>query len=192
LIGCSISGFDFVNLYPEAKPEAQHPMIDSTKRWYALYTRSRAEKKVAEVLEQSQIEVYLPLQKTLRQWSDRRKWVYEPLFRSYVFVKIEKKDFHHVLNVFGVVRFVTIAHEKIAIPECQIDAIRAYMGELIIEQPLSYFQKGGEVEVVYGPLKGIRGSLVSVKNQRKLIIQIDAIYQNITLTLPSHLLKKIS
>jgi transcriptional antiterminator RfaH len=172
------------------KPKAFTRMIDSTKHWYAVYTKSRAEKKVAQMLERNGVEFYLPLYKTLRQWSDRKKMIYEPLFRSYVFVKVNYKDFLNVINVPGAVRFVTIGHEKIAIPDCQIDAIRTYLGELIIDQPLSYFEKGTEVEVLYGPLKGLRGTLISMKNQRKLIVQIDAIYQNITLTLPAHLLKK--
>jgi transcriptional antiterminator RfaH len=166
-------------------------MIDSTKRWYAVYTRSRAEKKVALQLEKSSIELYLPLQKTLRQWSDRKKIVYEPLFRSYVFVRVNNKDYFKVLNIFGSVRFVTIAHEAIPIPDCQIDAIRTYLGELILDEPLTYFEVGDEVEVLYGALKGLRGELVSDKNMRKLIVRIDAVYQNITLTLPSHLLKKL-
>jgi transcriptional antiterminator RfaH len=167
-------------------------MIDFKKRWYAIYTKSRAEKKAAEILERNGIEVYLPLQKTIRQWSDRRKMVYVPLFRSYVFVNVKQKEFYSVLNTPGVVRFVTIGHEKIAIPECQIDAIRAYLGEIQIDEPLSYFEKGSEVEVVYGALRGLKGILISDKNQKKLIVQINAIYQNITLTLASHLLKRIS
>jgi transcriptional antiterminator RfaH len=166
-------------------------MIDSVKRWYAVYTRSRAEKKVALHLEKQGIEMYMPLVKTLRQWSDRKKIIYEPLFRSYVFVKVNNKDYYEVLSVPGAVRFVKIAYEIISIPECQIDAIRTFMGEIEITEPLSYFETGNEVEVAYGTLKGLRGKLISTKNQRKLIVQIDAVYQNITLTLPSHLLKKI-
>jgi transcriptional antiterminator RfaH len=167
-------------------------MIDSTKRWYAVYTRSRAEKKVAVQLEKNGIEMYLPLQKTLRQWSDRKKMIYEPLFRCYVFVKVNNKDFFDVLSVSGAVCFVSIANKKIPIPECQIDAIKTYLGELIINDPLSYFKTGSEVEVAYGALKGLRGILISTRNQRKLIVRIDAVYQNITLTLPSHLLRKIT
>jgi transcriptional antiterminator RfaH len=168
----------------------QQYSIDFTKRWYAVYSRSRAEKKVAALLVRNGIEVYLPLQKTIRQWSDRRKLVQVPLFRSYVFVHVKAKEFFYVLNTPGVVRFVTIGHEKIAVPDFQIDAIRAYLGEISIDEPLGYFEKGSEVVVAYGALKGLRGILKSDKNQKKLVVQIEAIYQNITLTLPAHLLKK--
>lgn len=166
-------------------------MLDATKRWYALYTKSRAEKKVAEQLEQKNVEVYLPLQKTLKQWSDRKKMVEEPLFRSYVFVRVSNEDYLEALNTPGVVCFVTIAREKIAIPDYQIAAVKTYLGEQEWEKSLDYFEEGNEVEVAYGPMKGLRGVLQSAKDHRKLIVQIDAINQNITLTLPAHLLNKV-
>jgi transcription antitermination factor NusG len=167
-------------------------MVDFSKHWYAIYTRSRSEKKVAEQIEKNGIEVYLPLEKTLRQWSDRKKIIYKPLFRSYVFVRVNYRSCFQALNVTGAVCYVTIAHNKVAIPDNQIDAIRAYLGEISIEEHLSYFEAGDEVEVLYGVLKGIRGKLVSTKNHRKLIVQITAVNQNITLTLPSHFLQKVN
>jgi transcriptional antiterminator RfaH len=166
-------------------------MIDSTLRWYAIYTKSRAEKKVAEMLEKISVHVYLPLQKTLKQWSDRRKFVQEPLFRSYVFVKVNNKDYLKVLSVPGAVGYVSIGGEKIAIPDCQIEAVKAYLGELILKEEINYFEDGDKVEVAYGSLKGLRGELLVSKNINKLTVLIDAVNQNITLTLPGHLLKKI-
>jgi transcriptional antiterminator RfaH len=165
--------------------------MDSIKRWYAVYTKSRAEKKVAEQLTKNEIENYLPLQKTLRQWSDRRKFIFEPLFRSYIFVKVDNTDYLKVLGIAGTVGYVSIAHKKIPIPDCQIDAIKTYLGELIINSPINYFQKGDDVEIIYGPLKGLCGYLINNKNDQKLIVQLNAINQNITLTLPSHLIQKI-
>ncbi|MBN1952627.1 MAG: UpxY family transcription antiterminator [Bacteroidales bacterium] len=166
-------------------------MLDATKRWYALYTNSRAEKKVADLLDRMGVEVYLPLQKTLKQWSDRKKVVHEPLFRSYVFVRVNNQDYMVVLTVPGVVAYVTIAREKIAIPDCQIEAVRAFLGEKELEEGIAYFEDGEEVEVAWGSLKGLRGTLVQARDQRKLVVRIGAINQNISLTLPAHLLKKV-
>ncbi|MBN1598508.1 MAG: UpxY family transcription antiterminator [Bacteroidales bacterium] len=166
-------------------------MLDATKRWYALYTKSRAEKKVAKELEEKGIAVYLPLQKTMKQWSDRRKTVYEPLFRSYVFVRVNNEDYIGALTVSGVVCYVTISGEKVHIPDYQIDAVRTFLGELALNEELNYFEDGDEIEVVYGSLKGLRGKLVSSKDQQKLIVQIDALKQNITLIIPSYLIKRI-
>jgi len=161
------------------------------KRWYALYTKSRVEKRVAAMLEKNGIEVYLPLQRTMRQWSDRRKIVYEPLFRSYVFVRVGNRDHLIALKIPGVVCYVTIEHKRVPVPDYQIEAVKTFLGEEELTEPIEYFETGTLVEVAYGTLKGLRGKLINAKNHRKLIVQIDAVNQNITLKLPSHLLKKI-
>ena len=67
-------------------------MIPNIKTWYAIYTKSRNEKKVSSLLAEQDIEHYLPLVKKIRQWSDRRKTVEEPLFSSYIFVHITEKE----------------------------------------------------------------------------------------------------
>ena len=131
------------------------------------------------------------MQKSLKQWSDRKKYVEEPLFKSYIFVKVSNQDYLEVLTTNGVVCYVTIGKEKIAIPDFQIEAVRTYLGEQEIDKSISYFEEGSEVEIAYGSLKGLRGNLISAKNSRKLIVQIDAINQNITITLAAHLLKKV-
>ncbi len=99
------------------------------KKWYAIYTKSRNEKKLATNLKARGIEVYLPLLKTLKQWSDRKKWVEIPLFRSYLFVHILDKEYLDVLQTDGVVRFITFRKERIPIPESQILAVKSYLEE---------------------------------------------------------------
>ena len=75
--------------------------MDKALKWYALYTRSRFEKKAAERLTEQGIEAYVPLQRVMRQWSDRRKQVLEPAIRSYVFVRINHLHYYNVLNTPG-------------------------------------------------------------------------------------------
>ena len=115
-------------------------MADVLKHWYALYTRSRAEKKVASLIEETTTEVYLPLQKTMKIWSDRRKMVHEPLFRSYIFVRCGKYDFDKVLKIPGAVCFVSFSGEKVVVPDFQIEAVRTFLGEQDMPQYLEYFQ----------------------------------------------------
>ena len=66
--------------------------MNNTKNWYAVYTRPRAEKKVADALTKKKIENFSPINKVIRQWSDRKKIVYEPLFTSYVFIKVSELE----------------------------------------------------------------------------------------------------
>ena len=78
------------------------------RAWYAVYTNSRAEKRVSERISEMGIETFLPLQKTLRQWSDRKKLVEKPLISSYVFVKAVPKEFFPIRTTDGVVKFIMI------------------------------------------------------------------------------------
>lgn len=161
----------------------------SEKNWYALYTKPRWEKKVSQLLNERRIENYLPLQKILKQWSDRKKWVQEPLFRSYIFVHISRDEYLLSLQTSGVVRFVTFEKKAIVIPPVQIEAIKTYVQtgeELIQETP--EVKTGDRVMVIRGSLKGLEGTLVQVSKKKRLRIMIDGIQQSLHIKVPlSHI-----
>jgi Transcription termination factor nusG len=62
------------------------------KKWFVLYTKPRWEKKIHQLLDAKEIENYCPLNKVSKKWSDRMKIVEEPLFKSYVFVKVSEEE----------------------------------------------------------------------------------------------------
>jgi transcription antitermination factor NusG len=93
-------------------------------KWFAIYTNPRAERQARDRLMEAGVEVFLPLQKTYRIWSDRKKLIEVPLLSSYVFVKIIPKDFPKVYQVPGIVRFVTFEGQPASIPQNQIDNLR--------------------------------------------------------------------
>jgi transcription antitermination factor NusG len=159
------------------------------KIWYALYTKSRNEKKAHAALLSSGIESFLPLIKNLKQWSDRKKWVEEPLFRSYLFVHIFPAEYYTVLNAFGVVRYVTFEGHAVVVPPQQILAIKQYLNaEDSSQETLPVFEQGDKVEIFRGALKGLTGKLIRLQGKQKVIIEIESIGQSITLTIPgSHL-----
>ncbi|MEO7049924.1 MAG: transcription termination/antitermination NusG family protein, partial [Ferruginibacter sp.] len=76
------------------------------KTWYAVYTKSRCEKKVASLLAKKKVEHYCPLNRVVKQWSDRRKLVFEPLFTSYVFVKATDAEMATIRQTNDVINFV--------------------------------------------------------------------------------------
>ncbi|NOX47511.1 MAG: UpxY family transcription antiterminator [Chlorobi bacterium] len=176
------------------QPKTQNPKpeTESHKSWYALYTKPRNEKKTFGSLSEVGIEAYLPLIKTLKQWSDRKKWVEEPLFRSYIFVHIEKSEYFNVLNINGIVRYITFEGKAVAIPENQIQAIKQYVGKDF--EPLDdikEFNVGDKVEVIKGSLMGLQGRLISIKNKQKVKIEIEAISQSVYLSVPKSFLEII-
>lgn len=156
------------------------------KSWYALYTRSRAEKQVFDLLDKAGHEAYLPLVKTLKQWSDRKKWVEIPLFSSYVFVYISEAEYYDVLNTPGAVKYVTFEGKAVPIPPQQIEAIRVFIDSGIelpdVELDL---QPGTAVEIIAGPMKGISGELLEIMGKKKVKIEIDGLGQSVYLELPA-------
>lgn len=155
--------------------------------WHALYVRSRAEKKVLEQLLELGYEAYLPLVTRIKQWSDRKKKVEEPLFKSYVFVRNNEKQHYYVLGVYGVVRFVTFEHKAVVVPDKQIIAIKKYIDNpLDDEEELKNLdlKEGQMVRITNGPMQGITGRLVSVKSKRRLLVNIDVVGQSIPVSLP--------
>lgn len=154
-------------------------------QWYAIYTRANSEKKVAEKLMQKNIECYLPTRKILKEWSDRKKMIEEPLFRCYLFVKVSYKEFFNALNIPGVVCFVTFGGKAQPIPENQINNIRTFMNQIDHEVILTYerIQKGVTVKVETGSLQGIKGEVINIYGQSRLMIRIESmnccLYANI-------------
>ena len=97
--------------------------------WYAIYTRVHQEKKIYSILMEQNIECYLPLIKTLKQWSDRKKWIEEPLFRCYLFVKVSYVEYFNVLTIPGVVNYVCFGGIAQKIPVIQIENIKTLMSQ---------------------------------------------------------------
>jgi len=160
------------------------------KQWLAVYTKSRHEKRVSDLFKHFDIEHYLPMFKTLRQWSDRKKMVEMPLFRGYVFVKVGYKEYEKVLQTLGVVCFVKLGNEKVPIPNNQILAIKHYLKEIPAENSLFNFTEGDLVEVQRGPMKGLSGEVIKISGKHKLRIRIDAINQYINLEISASELRR--
>jgi len=155
------------------------------KHWYAIYTKPRSEKRVAELLSQQSIENYLPLVKSVRQWSDRKKTVELPLFSSYIFVHIDEKEYFTVIKVHGIVKFVSFEKKKVAVPDYQIEAIRKYVetGEELIANEGNY-TIGKRVKVTRGGMKGLQGRLVEVLGKQRVKVEIESIQKSLFLLIP--------
>lgn len=162
------------------------------KHWYAVYTKPRAEKQVSQRLSESGITAFLPLQKTLRQWSDRKKMVEVPLFTSYVFVYIDRRDYDRVLQAYGVVKYVIFEGKAAKIPQDQIDNLKLIINsDSEIEVSHEELKPGQQVEVTHGALKGLRGELIKTTKKHRLLVRIDTIHQNLLVNIPENFLQSI-
>ena len=153
--------------------------------WYALYTRSRFEKKLLSELTDRSIDVFLPMREVLSRWKDRKKRIWIPLFPGYLFVRQvdTPANRYRVLNIPGAVRFVGIEGHAEPVPEEQLEAVRRFLESSISIDPYPYLHVGRRVEVVAGPLKGIQGILVQKKGRFRFVLQVDLIRQAISVEL---------
>jgi len=138
--------------------------MDSGKIWYAVYTRPKWEKKVAELLLKKKIDNYCPLYKSVRQWSDRKKTIMEPLFTSYVFVHISEKDQLFVKQTDGVLNFVYWLGKPAIIKNEEIDVIRKFLAEnehVKLEQ--IDVNVNDRIKIINGPFKYWEGSVTEIR-----------------------------
>lgn len=161
------------------------------KDWYALYTKPRWEKKINTLLQQQGFESYCPLNKVKKQWSDRIKTVEEPLFKSYVFIKISSGDQSVIRAMNGVVNFVYWLGKPAIIRESEIENIKKFLNEYDDVQlaPLN-MEIGDEVLVTTGPLMDRTGTVKKILKNR-VELAIECLGYKLTANLPKTKLKKL-
>jgi len=189
-------------LIPNKSPRAEHaaytdyPGLPRVKRpwpppgyqapselprlWYAVCTRPRFEKKTRVFLEREEIPNWLPLQRSQRQWSDRKRMVDAPVFNSYIFVHITENEFYKTLNTYGVSRFVYYNGKPAVVPDRDIDFLRRVFDEgyTVEARPIS-FQLGMRVRIMRGAFAGREGILVAEGNRQRFRVDLKQIGQSI-------------
>jgi transcription antitermination factor NusG len=160
--------------------------METGLNWYAVNTRPRWEKKVAMKLEEKGIENYCPLQKKISQWSDRKKIIYEPIFKGYVFLKIEDERKWEMKKIDGILNYVYWLGKPAIIQENEIVTIKKFLNEfseIAIEQ--SGLSVNERVRVKQGILMNYEGILLEVSGNRAKVR-----IESMGLTLSAHFDKK--
>jgi len=146
-------------------------MDQETLQWYAVYTKPRWEKKVADLLTRKKIENYCPLNRVHRQWSDRKKVVLEPLFTSYVFVHIAEQNQLAIRQTDGILNFVYWLGKPALIREDEIQAIKLFLKEHDnVKLEKVALTQNDRVRVLSGPLMRREGNVLEVKNKTVKVI----------------------
>ena len=163
----------------------------SGEHWYAVYVRSRHEKKVFDRFREKRISGLLPLVETWRQWSDRRKKVAEPLFKGYVFVKCcHESDYHEILDTDGVVGFVGINRVPSPISKQEIEWIETLVNEPeVLGSITNVVPRGSRVLIVGGPFRGIEGTLTGYARESRFIVFFESIMQGVEVSIPKEYLR---
>ncbi|OYU96769.1 MAG: hypothetical protein CFE21_00340 [Bacteroidetes bacterium B1(2017)] len=171
---------------------------DVKARWYLLYTNPRAEKKAEAELVKRGYEVFLPIHKTLKQWSDRKKWVEEPLFKSYIFIYTEiEKQYYDILNVTGIVKFVNFEKNPAVVDPREISLVKLMVGNLGDSIGVEVIdgnwegEIGDEVQVIAGVLIGTKGKMKYKNGTKFLQIELETMHQTILVSMPQEFVKLI-
>lgn len=143
------------------------------RRWYALYTFPRHEKRVAEQIEKREISCFLPLYRSVRKWKDRRKELELALFPGYVFVRVAIQDKLEVLKLPGVVRLLTFNGQPAALPDNELESLRRGLAGRVRMMPHPYLHVGRRVRLKSGPMAGLEGILRRRKEGLRLIVSVE-------------------
>jgi transcription antitermination factor NusG len=164
-----------------------------TKKWLVFYTKSRQEKKVRDILLRSGYEVFLPMQKVLRQWSDRKKWVEAPLFNSYIFVSTSEDKIVNVLQKPGIAWNIRHNNKPAVLHPKELATIQRFLtsGLLVEVAPLAGAEVGDLVEIMGGPLKGLQGRIQRNPDDDKFTLALESIGQSLLVTVQSDYLKLV-
>ncbi|HXM23707.1 MAG TPA: UpxY family transcription antiterminator [Terriglobales bacterium] len=165
------------------------PILGSgIENWYAVHTRARHERVVAQRLREQGVTTFLPLITEVHRWSDRRKSVEVPLFGCYVFVKLPPtgEDRLRVLRIDGVFKFVGARGVGTPIADAQIDAVRTLIGQQIPWSTHPFLQIGHRVRVRGGALDGVEGILLSRNDDNTLVVSIDAIQRSLAVRIQGY------
>ena len=161
------------------------------KNWIVVRSKPRSEKIAYAQLKEKGIEAYLPLLKERRKWSDRKKWVEFPLFSSYLFAKIEIKNSIFVLQTNGISSLVKFGEEIAIVQDEVVNAIKLAINGGYQLTPAEYFIAGNAVEVIEGPMRGVKGIVAQLKGKDRLVIKIDAIQQALSIDIDTRFIKNI-
>jgi transcription antitermination factor NusG len=149
------------------------------KRWYALYTRPRQEFKAEIQINASGIETYLPLITQVKQWSDRKKKVTEPILRGYIFINATERERLIALEQPAVVRCVSERGKPAVIPEGQIENLKAFVREESQYRLFEGLIKGTRVRITDGPFHGVEGVVVQDSDGKSLAVTIELLNRSI-------------
>ncbi|MDB5248659.1 MAG: transcriptional activator RfaH [Segetibacter sp.] len=160
--------------------------MENGKKWFAAYTKPRWEKKVSRVLEQKGVECWCPLRKIEKQWSDRKKIIEEPLFTSYVFVRVNDSERTQVLMTDGILNFVYYVGKPAIIRDEEIDIIKKYLSEKeasISVQSLNSLDENTRIKVNHGVFMDTTGTVLK-GGKKKVFVKLESLDQVMIVEFP--------
>ena len=156
------------------------PVLTSLLPWFAIRTKSNQEKLVSTILSNKDFEVYFPAYRMCRRWSDRKVETDVPLFPGYLFCRLDVVRRMPILTTPGVASIVGFRNEPVAVPESEIEAVRAVLRSGLAAEPCPFIREGQRVRISSGALEGQEGILLKKKNEWRLIVSISMLQRSVS------------
>jgi transcription antitermination factor NusG len=153
--------------------------------WYALQVRSRKENYVASQITGQGYECLLPTYKCIRNWSDRRKEVEQPLFPGYLFCRFDFQQRRSLILTPGVLQIVGAGRTPVPVSEDEIRALQMAVSSGMPKQPWPYLEVGQRVRVNYGTLAGLEGILVNLKGNQRVVLSVTLLQRSVAMEVDS-------
>jgi transcription antitermination factor NusG len=153
--------------------------------WFALQVRARYEQGVADQLDGKGYELFLPIHKCRKRWSDRVKEVEAPLFPGYLFCRLNPQDRLPILKTPGVIQVVGSNRTPTVVDEQEIQAIQAMVASGIPNQPWPFLATGDRVRIESGPLSGLEGILIEFKGNHRLVLSVTLLQRSVAVEIDS-------
>lgn len=171
-----------INISKDTKKRAILP--DNEAKWHVFYVQARHEKKAALQLEEDGFEVYLPIRRTLKLWSQRKKWVEEPYLKSYLFIRVSPVQLYDVLQHPKVLSYIRFNNQAAIVRDKEIELIKTLLKEdstfNIEKKELNVGQK---FTFESGPFKGHQGEITEKRSAQKLVVKMDQLDYQIVMDL---------
>jgi transcription antitermination factor NusG len=149
---------------------------EDNKKWYVFYVKAKHERKAEALLNRDGFTTYLPIVKTLKQWSDRKKSVEEPLFKSYIFVFVVHHQLYDVLQNPSIIKYIRFNDEPATIHQKHIDLIKSLiLNKTQFEASTPSVKVGETIRLKTGPFKGQKGIVKEIRGKKKLLILLESI-----------------
>jgi transcription antitermination factor NusG len=154
------------------------------KKWFALYTKPRNEFKAEVQLNDISVENYLPTLTTLKQWSDRKKKVTDPLFRGYIFIHSNEKERLLAVEQKAIVKTICFNGKPSTIPDWQIESLRKLLTETLDVVISNNIETGAMVKIIDGPFRDVIGVVTAQQEESWLSVSVELIHRSVKVRLP--------
>ena len=157
------------------------PAVEAVLPWYVLQCRVRKESMISAQLEGQGFQCFLPKYKSIREWSDRKKVVEQPLFPGYVFCRFEYSQRRPVVLTPGVLQVVGCGKSPIPVEQKEIEAIQLAVASELPSQPWPYMEIGERVRIHTGKLAGLEGILINFKGNHRVVLSVTLLQRSVAL-----------